>query len=152
MIRPMAQESQALTATLKQLAGLDRYNEWIFEQILSALGGRILEIGAGMGNITPYLCGGGRQVTATEVMPSYRSELERLFWDMPNVEIGVFDLNSPAPAAYFSRPFDSVVCLNVLKHIEIDLFRLEQNSMVLTTGGKLSLLVHAHIVIYGEFD
>jgi len=148
----MAQESQTLTATLKQLAGLDRYNEWIFEQILPALGERILEIGAGMGNITPYLCGGGRQVTATDVMPSYRSELERLFCAVPNVEIGVFDLNSPAPAAYISCPFDSVVCLNVLEHIEDDLFALEQMSIVLKPGGKLALLVPAHKVLYGEFD
>ncbi len=148
----MAEESQVLTAALKQLAELDRYNEWIFEQTLPSLGRSILEIGSGMGNITHYLCAGDRQVTATEVIPGYRNELERLFCDRPNIEIGVFDLNSPAPADYISRPFDTVVCLNVLEHIENDLFALEQMYLALKPGGKLALLVPAHKILYGEFD
>jgi 2-polyprenyl-3-methyl-5-hydroxy-6-metoxy-1,4-benzoquinol methylase len=152
MIRPIAQESRALTATLKQLAELDRYNNWIYEQIRPALGQRILEIGSGMGNITPFLCADGNQVTATDILPSYRSELERMFGNRPNVEIGIFDLNSPAPADYISRPFDSVVCLNVLEHIENDHFALEQMYKTLKAGGKLALLVPAHKILYGEFD
>jgi len=148
----MAQESLALTVTLNQLAKLDRYNHWVYERISHALGRRVLEVGSGTGNITQFLCAGGREVTATDVVPSYRNELERLFNDKPNVRVEKFDLTAEAPDAFVADPFDSVVCLNVLEHIEDDLFALAQMRDSLAPGGKLALLVPAHRILYGEFD
>lgn len=148
----MAQESLALTATLNQLAELDRYNHWIYEQIAAAMGRRILEVGSGTGNITQFLCADGNQVTATDVVPSYRNELERLFAGNANVQVSRFDLDVKAPAEFVAEPFDTVVCLNVLEHIEDDLFALGQMREVLKPGGKLALLVPAHQILFGEFD
>src|SRR5262245_57427434 len=148
----MAQESLALTSTLKQLAELDRYNHWIYEHISHALGRRVLEVGSGTGNITRFLCSEGREVTATDIVSAYRSELERLFGDNPKVRVGKFDLMVEAPDAFVADPFDSVVCLNVLEHIEDDLFALAQMRDSLAPGGKLALLVPAHRFLYGEFD
>ncbi len=148
----MAQESLALTATLIQLAELDRYNHWIYEQIAHSLGRRVLEIGSGTGNITRFLCADDREVIATDVIPTYRGELERLFSDQPNVRVGKFDLTAPAPEEFVDRPMDTVVCLNVLEHVEDDIFALEQMHDVLKHGGYLALLVPAHRVLYGEFD
>jgi SAM-dependent methyltransferase len=148
----MAEESLALTATLKQLAELDRYNHWIYESISHALGRRVLEVGSGTGNITQFLCAGGREVTATDVAPSYRGELERLFGENPNVRVRKFDLTARAPDAFIADPFDSVVCLNVLEHIEDDLFALTQMRNSLAPDGKLALLVPAHRFLYGAFD
>ena len=148
----MAQESLALTATLNQLAELDRYNHWIYEQIAVAMGRRILEVGSGTGNITQFLCAGGNHVTATDVVPSYRNELQRLFAGNANVQVSQFDLDAKAPAEFVAEPFDTVVCLNVLEHIEDDLFALDQMREVLKPGGKLALLVPAHQILFGEFD
>ena len=148
----MAQESMALTATLTQLAELDQYNYWLFEQIAGALGNRVLEVGSGTGNITQFLCADGRQVLATDVVPNYRNQLQRLFGDKPHVQVGQFDLTSAAPAELRAQPFDTVVCLNVLEHIEDDHFALTQMRDVLAPGGTLALLVPAHQFLYGEFD
>jgi len=148
----MAQESLALTVTLNQLAKLDRYNHWVYERISHALGRRVLEVGSGTGNITQFLCAEGREVTATDVVPSYRNELKRLFGDNPKVRVEKFDLTAEAPDAFVADPFDSVVCLNVLEHIEDDLFALAQMRDSLAPGGKLALLVPAHRFLYGAFD
>ncbi|MGE0887554.1 MAG: class I SAM-dependent methyltransferase [Blastocatellales bacterium] len=148
----MAQESLALTATLNQLAELDRYNYWLFEQVAQALGRRVLEVGSGTGNITQFLCADGREVLATDVVPAYRGELQRLFGYKPNVQIGKFDLTAEAPPELIADPFDTVVCLNVLEHVEDDLFALRQMRDVLEPAGKLALLVPAHRILYGEFD
>ena len=148
----MAEESMALTSTLKQLAELDSYNYWIYEQISHALGRRVLEVGSGTGNITRFLCSGGREVTATDVVTAYRGELERLFGDNPKVRVEKFDLTLEAPDAFVADPFDSVVCLNVLEHIDDDLFALTQMHNSLAPGGKLALLVPAHRFLYGAFD
>jgi SAM-dependent methyltransferase len=146
------QESLTLTETLNQLADIDQYNRWLYEQIATVVGCRIIEVGAGIGNITQFLCLGGREVLATDVVPSYRRELETAFASKPNVRIGQFDLNKAAPADYVAEGFDTVVCLNVLEHIEDDLFALQQMNSVLVPGGKLGLLVPAHQFLYGEFD
>src|SRR5262249_576320 len=148
----MTEESLALTATLNQLAELDRYNHWIYEQIASPMRRRILEVGSGTGNITQFLCAHGEEVMVTDVVPSYRNELQQLFGARPNVQVGKFDLNREASAELVARSFDSVVCLNVLEHIEDDLFALEQMHRVLAPGGKMALLVPAHQFLYGEFD
>lgn len=148
----MAQESLTLTATLNQLAELDRYNYWLYEQIVEAVGNRVLEVGSGTGNITQFLCSNYRQVMATDVVPAYRGELQRLFGDQPNVSVGKFDLTTKAAPEMIAEPFDTVVCLNVLEHIENDLFALEQMRDVLQPGGKLALLVPSHQFLYGEFD
>lgn len=148
----MAEESLALTATLNQLAELDRYNHWIYEQIASAIGQRILEVGSGTGNITQFLCANGQEVMATDVVPSYRNELQRLFGAKPHVQVGKFDLDREAPIEFIDRPFDTVVCLNVLEHIEDDRFALAQMYRALAPGGKLALLVPSHRILYGEFD
>src|SRR5215467_11631409 len=134
----MVEESLALTTTLDQLAKLDRYNYWIYENISHALGRRVLEVGSGTGNITQFLCAGGREVMATDVIPGYRNELERTFSHYPNVIVEKFDLTAKAPDAIVTNPFDSVVCLNVLEHIEDDHFALEQMRDSLAPGGFLS--------------
>src|SRR5262245_52125893 len=148
----MAQESLALTVTLNQLAKLDRYNHWLYEGISHALGRRVLEVGSGTGNITQFLCAEGREVTATDVVPSYCNELKRLFDGNPKVRVEKLDLTAKAPDAFVADPFDSVVCLNVLEHIEDDLFALAQMRDSLAQGGKLALLVPAHRFLYGAFD
>ncbi len=148
----MAEETLTLTRTLNQLAELDAYNEWLFEQFAHCLGQRILEVGSGTGNITEFLRLDGRQVTATDVLPSYRRELHTRFSNATNVSVDTFDLTGPAPAEMTSRSFDTVVCLNVLEHIEDDQFALLQMRSVLARDGQLALLVPAHRLLYGEFD
>jgi 2-polyprenyl-3-methyl-5-hydroxy-6-metoxy-1,4-benzoquinol methylase len=148
----MAQESMTLTAALTQLAELDKYNHWIYQQIEPALGPRLLEVGSGTGNITQFLRMGDREVTATDVVPSYRTSLRRQYENDALVIVDAFDLSAPAAPAFLSHPFDSVVCLNVLEHIEDDRFALAQMNHVLKPGGRLALLVPAHQLLYGEFD
>ncbi|NOT63551.1 MAG: class I SAM-dependent methyltransferase [Acidobacteria bacterium] len=146
------QESITLTQTLTNLAELDRYNYWLYEQIAEAVGQRVLEVGSGTGNITQFLVTSGRTVAATDVVPNYRRILEEAFARQLNVTVGEFNLDKAAPDEYTQGGFDTVVCLNVLEHIENDLFALQQMRKALTVGGKLALLVPSHQFLYGEFD
>ena len=148
----MAEESLTQTVTLTQLAELDKYNHWLYQQIAPAIGRHVLEVGSGTGNITQFLCAGDREVMATDVVPSYRNELRRQFEGNPRVSVGIFDLTASASEEFRTLQFDSVVCLNVLEHIEDDLHALKQMRDVLAPGGTLALLVPAYQVLYGEFD
>lgn len=148
----MAEESLALTTTLHQLGETEQYNRWLYEQIEAYLGRRVVEVGSGTGNITQFLCGEGREVVATDVVPRYREILQERFGRQPNFRVSKFDLNQAAPPELVAEQFDTVVCLNVLEHIPDDLFALEQMRAVLAGDGQLALLVPAHPLLYGEFD
>ncbi len=146
------EERLALTTTLNQLSEINRYNRWIYDQFSACLGPRVLEVGSGTGNITQFLLAENRTVVATDVLPKYRQELQARFAENPHLQISAFDLDRPAPSEFLGHPFDSVVCLNVLEHIENDLFALQQMRSTLKAGGRLALLVPAHQILYGAFD
>jgi SAM-dependent methyltransferase len=146
------EERLALTATLNQLSEINRYNRWIYEQFAEYLGPRVLEVGSGTGNITQFLLTGNRAVVATDVIAKYRDELRSRFAEHANLQISSFDLNRAAPAEMLANPFDTVVCLNVLEHIQDDAFALQQMAATLKPGGHLALLVPAHQVLHGAFD
>lgn len=148
----MVQEHASMTVSLNQFADHDRYNGWIYDEIAPALGPRVLEVGSGTGNITRFLAREGRQVLATEGLLSYREHLRELYKSSSNIEVGEFDLNLPAPEGLVEDPFDAIVCLNVLEHIEDDRGALREMRRVLKPGGYLALLVPAHQVLYGRFD
>jgi 2-polyprenyl-3-methyl-5-hydroxy-6-metoxy-1,4-benzoquinol methylase len=146
------EELRALTETLNQLSEINQYNRWIYDQIAASLGQRILEVGSGTGNITQFLLAENRQVVATDVVAIYRAELQSRFDGTSNLTIGTFDLSRVAAAEFKANPFDTVVCLNVLEHIEDDHFALQQMYDVLQPGGHLALLVPAHQFLFGAFD
>jgi SAM-dependent methyltransferase len=146
------EELRALTETLNQLSEINQYNRWIYDQIASCLGHRILEVGSGTGNITQFLLAENRQVVATDVVANYRTELHDRFAGKANLTISSFDLSRTAAPEFKANPFDTVVCLNVLEHIEDDHFALQQMYDVLQPGGHLALLVPAHQFLFGAFD
>ncbi len=148
----MVQEHSSMTVSLNQFADHDRYNGWIYEEIERVLGREVLEVGSGTGNITRFLAQEDRQVVATDGLPAYREHLRRLYAGNGNIEVSEFDLNSAAPPDFVERQFDSVVCLNVLEHIEDDLGALREMRRVIRPGGYLALLVPSHPVLYGKFD
>ncbi len=145
-------ELRALTETLHQLSEINQYNRWIYDQFAHRLGQRVLEVGSGTGNITQFLLRENRQVIATDVVASYRTELQSRFAAQPNLTIHSFDLGRIAPAEFKDNPVDTVVCLNVLEHIEDDGFALRQMHEALKPGGHLALLVPAHQFLFGAFD
>jgi len=141
----------ALHATLGRMAALDRYNAFLFEQIRPAIGQRVLEVGAGTGNLTQFLRDRD-VVVATDVDPAYVELLRRRFEHSANVDVALFDLASPVPPELTGRRFDTIICLNVLEHVEDDRRAVERMRDLLQPGGRLLLLVPAHQALYGTID
>ena len=140
-----------LHATLRRMAALDRYNAFLFEVIAPYMGRRILEVGAGTGTITQFLRGRER-VCATEVDAQYLQLLERRFEHDPQIRTSMFDLDKAVPADVASERYDTVICLNVLEHIEDDGAALRRMCEVLEDDGRLILLVPAHQFLFGTMD
>jgi glycosyltransferase involved in cell wall biosynthesis len=137
--------------TLLRLARAERYNRWMFEQLAPWLGQRVLEIGAGIGNLTRYLLG-RELVLATDLNPRYLRILGNTFERHTRVEVASLDLGAFDPAPLAERRLDTILCLNVLEHVEDDRGALRRLRATLAPGGRLLLLVPAHQALYGAID
>ena len=112
------------------------------------LGNRVLEIGAGHGTITTHLAKEGRQVLATDLSERCVEELEKRFAADPAITVRharVEDLGD-------CEPFDSVVLVNVLEHIDDDLGALRAIHQRLRPAGKVLIFAPALEGLYSRFD
>jgi SAM-dependent methyltransferase len=144
------ENEQAGYRTLLRMQKVSRYNRWMWQQLEAYVGRRVLEVGAGVGNMTRFLIG-REQVVATDLDPKYLRILHHLFDEYPHVTVGPFDLNGGTPPGGIEK-LDTVVCLNVLEHIDDDGRALSGFYDLLEPGGRLVLLVPALAALYGSLD
>jgi glycosyltransferase involved in cell wall biosynthesis len=137
--------------TLRRVEVLKRYNRFLWDLVQPFVGTRVLEIGSGTGLMTKYLAG-KTQVTATDIDRDYVELLGRTFAHNPNVEVRHLDLATLATDGIPKQTFDTVVCSNVLEHIEDDGAALSSIRDVLEPGGRVVLIIPAVKGIYGEID
>jgi len=148
-----APESDVGAVTLRRMARLGVYNRWLHDQFDAFLGRRVLEVGSGVGNQTRYFVERER-VIASDIEPHYVQELRGTVGQRSNVRVASFRFPlTPADRADLAaEKIDSIVCMNVLEHIENDRETLTDFAKVLPDGGHLVLLVPAMPSIYGTLD
>ena len=141
--------------TLRRVEALKRYNRFLWDLVQPFVGRHVLEIGSGTGLMTRYLAQRER-VLATDIDREYVELLSRQFADNPNVSVRQLDLATlDGDAGENGIPhhaFDTVVCSNVLEHIQDDHRALVALREVLEPGGRVVLIVPALQGLYGEID
>src|SRR6266568_6432373 len=70
-------------ATLERMATAPRYNRWMFDRLRPWVGRRVLEIGAGIGNMSAFLVDRER-VVLTDTEPYYLGRLRERFAGRPD--------------------------------------------------------------------
>jgi SAM-dependent methyltransferase len=137
-------------ATLERMATAQAFNRWMFDRIRPWIGRRILEVGAGVGNMSQFFVDGERLVL-TDTDSGYRERLSRRF--AGRATVAVRELSLPrVPDDLAADRFDTIVCLNVLEHIADDRASLAAMRSLLAPGGRLVLLVPALPFLYGTLD
>jgi glycosyltransferase involved in cell wall biosynthesis/phospholipid N-methyltransferase len=137
--------------TLRRLSHLSRYNRWVWSLTAPFVGQNVLEVGAGIGNMTQYLIS-KKLVVATDIAPQFLARLKTRFAGRPNVVVQYLGLKQPLIEQLNGRRVDTVLCLNVLEHIEQDQAVLESVFRILPAGGRLVLVVPALKRLFGEID
>ena len=137
--------------TLRRIEALRRYRLFLWDLIRPYVGRRVLEVGSGTGVMTRYLATRERLVV-TDLDPLYLEFLQRTYSDRPNVEVRALDLDRLAEDGLPLRSFDTVVCANVLEHIDDDGRALRAMRDLLTPGGRVVLIIPALRQLYGEID
>ena len=135
--------------SMRRARGLSR---WILQQFRPFVGDRVLEAGCGIGNFTELLLDRQRLV-CVDNDPLYVEMLNWRLGHLENVRIEKLDLaDGPSYAALKQERIDTIICLNVLEHIEADEAVLRAYVDLLEPGGHAIILVPAHMSLYGPCD
>ncbi|MFB3904984.1 MAG: glycosyltransferase [Acidobacteriota bacterium] len=140
--------------TLEVFEKAIRYNRWIFGRLRQHVGPRVLEVGAGIGNIIAELVNDPKveQIVATDHAPGSLSIIRDRFSTDTFLDTVVWDANQPIPSVLSGQTFDTVICTNVLEHVEHDDQALRSMKRLLKPDGKLLLLVPAHPALFCTMD
>jgi SAM-dependent methyltransferase len=137
--------------TLRRVERLRRYNRYLCERINPYVGRRVLEVGSGTGNMTRYFTNRSL-VVATDVDPNYLDVLRRAFERQRNVVVEPLDLTAPHFDSIGRHECDTILCLNVLEHIDDDSAVLDRFYRLLPEGGRVVLLLPMLPALYGSID
>jgi SAM-dependent methyltransferase len=135
---------------LERLNRAPRFTRWMADVVRPYVGDRVLEIGAGIGNMSVHLMP-RTLYWATDVNPQYLEYLETMRATRPYMRVAYTDgaKENSFPAG---QEFDTVVCLNVVEHVEDDLGTLRNILRVLSDGGRAIILVPCGPGLYGTLD
>lgn len=138
--------------TLRRMATVERYNDWIFQEIAPYAGQRILEVGCGIGNMTEYFVD-KELLLGIDLLPASVELTRRRHLHRANVQADWGDITEPAFVAQLKQHrFDTAICLNVLEHIGDDRTALRHMFEALEPGSKLLLFVPAGAYLFGTLD
>jgi SAM-dependent methyltransferase len=138
--------------SLESLARSPQLARWVLEGFGEALGDRVLEAGCGIGNLTTALLDRER-IVALDVEPSYVRRLDQRYGHLENFSTVRGDLEDPDLFAKLEdEQFDTVVCVNVLEHLDRPDVALAGFHRVLGSGGRVLILVPAHRSLHSAMD
>jgi glycosyltransferase involved in cell wall biosynthesis len=136
---------------LGRLSRAPRFNAWMADTIRPLCGQRVLEIGSGTGNLTRHLVPRDRYV-ASDVNPLYLSTLAALTADRPYLDVQLCDVTRAETFPKAGAEFDTVICLNVLEHVDGDVEALRNIRSVLRRDGHAIVLVPRGPGLLGTLD
>ena len=138
--------------TLQALSEARNFNAWMADAVRPFLGQRVLEIGAGTGNLTAFLSRGRSRYVATDIEAEHLARLRTRFQHLPNVCVQRLDVADENDFAALRRSVDTVVCINVLEHIQDDGAALRNVHSALVPGGRTVILAPLGPEIFGTLD
>jgi SAM-dependent methyltransferase len=137
---------------LEAMSFAHRYHQWIYTEFESYLGERVAEVGAGAGSFSTVLLQSPiiKHFQAYEPSGNMFPLLQEKLSNRSNA-LAINDFFGK-PSSCQEEPFDALVYVNVLEHIEDDQKELQNAFQALKPGGHILLLVPALPWLYSELD
>jgi glycosyltransferase involved in cell wall biosynthesis len=129
-----------------------RFNRWMAHTIAPYIHGDVLEIGAGIGNLTRLLCRYSHRYTVTDVDAEHLEHVTRMLSGQQNLSTAVCDVSNRSDFESFAKSMDTVICLNVLEHVADDVAGLQNIHSSLKPGGRAIILVPQNPSAFGSLD
>ena len=135
---------------LNSVSKCESYNRWVFSLFERYVGDSVLEIGSGLGDISKFFKNRKRLVLVDN-NKKFISHLENEYKGKGNAVVIRQDINEDITWLKKFCP-DTVVCVNVLEHIEDDSRLLKKIHDILQPGGNMIILAPALKSLYSDFD
>lgn len=139
------------TNILSRLSRAPKFNAWMADTIREFCGPRVLEIGSGVGNLTKRLIP-REEYVASDINPLYVQALDALTSDRPYMKVCYCDVADANSMPSSEQGFDTVICLNVVEHIEDDKTALSNIRGTLARNGQAVILVPQGQWNFGTLD
>jgi SAM-dependent methyltransferase len=137
---------------LETMSEAVRYQAHIFTLLRPFVGTRVLEVGCGIGTTTRRLLETAERVMCIEPNLNCATRAQEALAGDPRVTIRTCLLEE-CPPHELANQFDTVLCVNVLEHIEDDVRALAVfRDVVAGTKGNVLIWVPAVQAIYGPHD
>src|SRR5262249_23578776 len=128
------------------------FNRWLVRQLTPYVGRRVLEAGAGIGNLSEFFLDRERLV-CSDIEQFYIERLRQRFGHLSNLSFRDLDLSQMENCSDLRQArLDTVICINVLEHIEDDAKVLRNFYQLLQPGGHALLLVPTDPRLYTGVD
>lgn len=139
--------SQTMSSALPLAAN---YHRWVLASFAPYFGESLLEVGFGYGQYTRMIAPLVRTMTAIDIVDENLALADKL---PGHVRLAVADVTEQGLSDKVGhRKFQSILCLNVLEHIQNDIDCLANLRKCLAPDGRLLLLVPAFQALYGPMD
>lgn len=136
---------------LARLARAPRFNAWMADTIRPYCAQRVLEIGSGVGNLTQKLIP-RRAYVASDINPLYLHTLRSLVKERPYLTVTYCDVTDAATFHRIPESYDTVICLNVIEHVDDDVQALSNIRSVMSKEGRAIILVPQGPGNFGTLD
>jgi glycosyltransferase involved in cell wall biosynthesis len=137
---------------LNNLTGTPQYLSWLARTVRPYLGDSVLEVNAGIGNLSGRLMARRLMYVAAEKDPLHLHALRNRFLRTPNVVVRRIDPEVPQDLAGMEEGFDTVLCLNVLEYLDDPAAVLRTLGATLKPGGRLVVLAPNGPSLFGSMD
>lgn len=126
---------------LHNITGTPQYVNWLTLMLRPNLGNRIVEIGAGIGNLAGRMMGKRQLYVAAEKDPLYLHALRNRFLRTPNVEVRKLDPEDTAACRDLPQELDTAIAAGVLEFSSDPGLIVKNLATQLIPGGKLLVIV-----------
>jgi len=139
-------------AFLNNLTGTPQYLNWLTRILRPYVRNTVLEIGAGIGNLSARLMARRLRYVAAESDPLYLHALQNRFLRTPHVSVRRLQPDAEPDYAALRGQFDTVLCVNVLEYAAAPETVLRLAATALQPGGRILILAPQGAALYSPLD
>lgn len=140
-----------LSKNLAKWEEISDYSTWMYHSYAKYIGKRIFDVGAGLGRMVSYYIKDCEYAVASDIFDDQVDFMNKTYKRYNHFSAVKIDIMND-DISNFEGKFDTVLCVNVLEHIEDDKRAVERMKSLLMDGGNLILFVPALQKLYCSFD
>ncbi len=146
-------QKQYAADDLETMSEAKRYQAHVFELLRPHIGSSVLEVGCGIGTTSLRLAEIAERLVCIEPNLNCVSRARAALDGNPRITLRICHLEECDRGELIQQRFDTIVCVNVLEHIEDDIRALSLfRELVAPTGGRVLIFVPAVPAAYGPLD